>query len=144
MTKHHLLIVEPGEDMQELYKSIFNKHQNEFTVQIVRSGEAALEFMEHSSVDLLLLSWTLPLIPASDVLQVLRAKNKTRNLPVVVMADALLDEDRVEALRLGADHYQAKGFNPEALLARIRQLLPREVPPRNILTSLLLCFPISI
>lgn len=142
MIKHHLLIVEPGTEMQKLYRAIFRSHEDEFSYQIVQCGEAALEILEHSNVDLLLLAWDLPRMLAIDVLQVLRAKNKTRSLPIVVLGHGVHPEESLDALRHGADHYQAKGFNVEELLARLRQLLTRGNPPRNFLTNLLMCFPI--
>ena len=143
MNKHQILVVESNSDMQNLYRAIFRRHEDEFSYHLVQSGEVALKFLEHTPIDLLLLSWNMPRIPAIDVLQLVRARLATQNLPVVVVADAEDPEERLEVLRHGADHYQAKGFNVEEFLARIRQLLRRGTPaPRNFLANLLMCFPI--
>ncbi len=126
MTKHQILVVESNADMQALYHCIFRKHEDEFACRLVETGEAALKLLEDTQVDLIVLTDRLPGMPGMDILQLLRARTATKSLPVIVVADAEDPEERLEALRRGADHYQAKGFVVDELLARIRHLVGRE------------------
>lgn len=126
MTKPLILIVEGDARMQAVYHAIFHGHEREFTYHLVQSGEAALRFVEEKPVDLLVLAADLPRMPGLDVLQLVRAKEATKGLPVVVVTQAENPEERLAALRNGADHYQTKCFVVEELLARIRRLLERK------------------
>ena len=125
MTKHLILVVENDPSMQTLYNAIFRRYENEFTFSLVHTGEAALKFLEQKAVHLLVLAWDLPGMPGIDVLQLVRATEATKSLPVVVVSPTEDPEERFEALNHGADHYQSKAFNVSELVARIRGLLQR-------------------
>jgi sigma-B regulation protein RsbU (phosphoserine phosphatase) len=82
-------------------------------------GRIALDLLDREPFDLLLLDIMMPHVNGFEVLSVLRAKDRLRDLPVI-MISALDDiESVVECLKLGAVDHLPKPFNPIVLNARI-------------------------
>jgi len=87
------------------------------------SGEEALDKLVHNQIDLILLDILMPKMSGLEVLEKLRANEKTRAIPVV-MVTALKDtEDKVKALEAGCDDFIFKPFDKVELLVRIKSLL---------------------
>jgi two-component system KDP operon response regulator KdpE len=93
-----------------------------FTVEVAPDGTAALAILTSKPVDLVLLDLGLPEIDGLDVLRQLRAWS---NAPVLVLSARDQQEEKVQALDLGADDYLTKPFGVPELLARVRALLRR-------------------
>lgn len=128
MTRHLILVVESDPVMQAIWDAIFRGHRIEFNYHLVQTAEAALEFLRQTNVDLLVLAAALPRITGLDVLQLVRAEEETKDIPVVIISAAENHDERLQALHYGADHYQGKDFSVEEFLARVRRLLEREAP----------------
>ncbi|MED5372528.1 MAG: response regulator transcription factor [Myxococcota bacterium] len=79
-------------------------------------------------VDLVILDLMLPERSGFEVLRQLRACS---DVPVIVLSARDGSEDKVQALRLGADDYMTKPFYPEELKERVRARLRRPVLARD-------------
>ncbi|MFA5389711.1 MAG: response regulator [Candidatus Omnitrophota bacterium] len=93
--------------------------------EIVRaaSGEEALKELSGSQIDLVLLDIMMPRMSGLEVLEKLRADEKTKLIPVV-MVTALKDtEDKIKALEAGCDDFISKPFDKVELLARVKSIL---------------------
>ncbi|HEY6453387.1 MAG TPA: response regulator transcription factor [Steroidobacteraceae bacterium] len=97
-----------------------------FRLTTVHDGEEALYALDRHHFDLIVLDVMLPRLGGLDVLRVLRPKNTT---PVLMLTARGEDIDRVVGLELGADDYLPKPFNPRELVARMRAILRRSLPP---------------
>jgi two-component system sensor histidine kinase/response regulator len=87
------------------------------------SGEEALEKLVHNKIDLVLLDVMMPKMSGFEVLEKLRADEKTRLIPVVMVTALKETEDRVKALEAGCDDFISKPFDKSELIARIKSLL---------------------
>ena len=87
------------------------------------SGEEALEKLSVNQIDLVLLDIMMPRMSGLEVLKKLRADEKTRLLPVVMVTALNETEDRVKALEAGCDDFISKPFDKQELLARVESLL---------------------
>jgi len=98
-----------------------------FTVALAASGREALERVEASSYDLILLDQIMPDINGTEVLRMLRASYPAEVLPII-MVTAVADSEKIaEALAAGANDYVTKPIDYPVALARIRsQLLRKE------------------
>jgi len=94
-----------------------------YQVQLAENGEAALKQMETEFPDLILLDIMMPGLSGFEVLTKLRADEKTRLIPVVMVTALREVEDRVKALDAGCDDFISKPFDKIELLARVKSLL---------------------
>lgn len=95
---------------------------------LAEDGAQALRLTEEMSPDLLLLDLHLPDMPGTEVLARLRADPRHRDLPVIMHTAQPTPENRLAALRAGADDVMPKPVDGPLLLARIRALLRRRDP----------------
>ncbi|MBX2823643.1 MAG: response regulator transcription factor [Gammaproteobacteria bacterium] len=92
-------------------------------VEHVDNGEAALERLETTDFDVLLLDLMLPGISGQEVCRKLRARGNVTPILMLTALDAV--DERVSGLRLGADDYLAKPFDFDELVARVEALARR-------------------
>ncbi|MCX2698230.1 MULTISPECIES: response regulator [Ochrobactrum] len=85
-------------------------------------GETALQHHTLLSPDLVLLDVRLPKMDGFTVLGRLR---QAENTPVIMITALAEDLDRLSGLRLGADDYIVKPFNPQEVVARVKAVLRR-------------------
>jgi signal transduction histidine kinase/DNA-binding LacI/PurR family transcriptional regulator/DNA-binding response OmpR family regulator len=91
-----------------------------------RNGRAALEILEYARPDLILLDLMMPEMDGFAVLEALRARETTRDIPVIVLTARVLDEADIERLNRGVAAIMSKGlFNATETLTRIEAALAR-------------------
>src|SRR5216684_1701834 len=105
--------------------------QEQFAVQVVSSGAEAERLACDQAYDLVILDLNLPGDGGLDVLRGIRSKRP--DLPVVMVTDTSMVEERVRGLDAGADDYVAKPFAFAELAARIRAILRRGSRPARAL-----------
>ena len=88
-----------------------------YRVLVARSGAEAGLMIASYRPDLILLDLGLPDMDGLDIIRQLRQKSQT---PVIVVSARSREQEKVEALDLGADDYVTKPFGTEELLARVR------------------------
>ncbi len=93
-----------------------------YEVDVVGTGGEALAMVASRAPDIIVLDLGLPDLEGTEVCRRIRA---TSAIPIVVLSARGSDDDKVEALDLGADDYVTKPFSPEELLARVRVALRR-------------------
>jgi two-component system, OmpR family, catabolic regulation response regulator CreB len=91
------------------------------------SGEAALAQVEGAA--LVILDVGLPDLGGFEVFKRLRARDAA--LPILFLTARADEIDRVVGLELGADDYVTKPFSPRELVARVRTVLRRSLPPAS-------------
>jgi two-component system, OmpR family, KDP operon response regulator KdpE len=84
-------------------------------------GRSALEALQKSRADILILDLGLPDIDGLEVIRELRERGSL--IPIIVLSSRTEERAKVQALDLGADDYVGKPFGIEELLARIRSAL---------------------
>jgi DNA-binding response OmpR family regulator len=97
--------------------------ENAYAVDIVSSGERALEVTAEGRYDGILLDVRLPGLSGIDVCRELRDAHI--DTPILMLSARSLVEQRVEGLDAGADDYLTKPFAVAELLARVRALVRR-------------------
>ncbi len=93
-----------------------------YDVTIAGTGADALRLVAEQPPDLIVLDLGLPDLEGTEVCRRVRLAS---TVPIVVLSARGAEEDKVQALDLGADDYVTKPFGPEELLARIRVALRR-------------------
>jgi DNA-binding response OmpR family regulator len=108
-----------------------------YTVTDVGDGAAALGAFAADGADLVVLDLMLPGMQGEAVLDGLR---DGADVPILITSAKRSDAERIAGLRLGADDYLAKPFNPHELTARVAAILrrtrPETVDPGDAIISL--------
>jgi two-component system phosphate regulon response regulator PhoB len=118
-----VLVIEDERDILSILE--YHLQREGFRVVAARDGAAGLEAAQASRPDLVLLDLMLPEVPGLEVLKRLRAQDRTRGLPVIILTARSDETDRVLGFELGADDYVAKPFSPRELILRVRSVLKR-------------------
>ena len=132
-----LLLVE---DDPNLSRSLAAQlEQAGYSVEKSTDGREGLYYAREYPVDLAIVDLGLPTMSGVDLIKQLRADGK--DYPILVLTARDRWQDKVEALKLGADDYVVKPFNVEELLARVDALLRRA---GGWAQSELVCGPITL
>lgn len=119
-----ILIVEDEPDVAEMIR--YNLEKESYRTVVAYSGAEALKAAEAHAPDLVLLDIMLPDLNGWDVCQILRDREKTRSIPILMLTALSSEEARIKGLSLGADDFLAKPFSIRELLLRIRKMIDRQ------------------
>jgi two-component system response regulator ChvI len=100
-----------------------------FATRVYSDGEAALKALLENPPDLAVFDIKMPRMDGMELLRQLRAQSE---LPVIFLTSKDQEQDEEAGLAMGADDYIAKPFSQRLLLARIRAILRRAAPVREI------------
>jgi two-component system phosphate regulon response regulator PhoB len=121
-----ILVVEDEPAIQELVS--FTCTSSGFKVRRADSATAAQESIRSELPDLVILDWMLPDRSGIDLLRDLRAEERTRTVPIIMLTAKSTESDRVSGLDAGADDYVVKPFSPRELASRVRAVFRRRAP----------------
>ena len=116
-----LLLVEDDKDLGNVLAQYLEMQS--FTVDLARSGEEGLEKFRENGHDLCILDIMLPGMDGLQLAQ--KIKQIDSDIPVIFLTARTSKEDILEGLKLGADDYVTKPFEPEELVLRINNILRR-------------------
>ena len=118
-----VLIVEDEPNLSEVLEAYLRR--DGFRTERAADGESALRLFHEAKPDLVLLDVTLPKL---DGFEVLRQVRQAGNTPVIMVTARVEDVDRLVGLRMGADDYVSKPFNPPEVVERVKAVLRRVRP----------------
>lgn len=123
-----IMIVEDEDALVTLLT--YNLEQQGFDVVCTKTGSEALLLAEEEGPDLIILDWMLPGLTGIEICRQIRARPKTKSIPVIMLTARGEEADRVRGLSTGADDYIVKPFSVAELMARVTALLRRIAPGR--------------
>ena len=122
----NILLVEDEPAIQTLIAT--NLQRAGHTVMASGDAEHAQRLVHEALPDLILLDWMLPGMSGVDFARRLRADERTREVPIIMLTARTEERDKVLGLETGADDYITKPFSPRELVARIKAVLRRRAP----------------
>lgn len=99
-----------------------------YQVRSAGDGGQARAMIRDELPDLILLDWMLPDTQGVALARHLRAQERTRDVPLIMLTAKSAERDKIEGLEAGADDYVTKPFSPKELIARIKAVLRRRAP----------------
>ena len=140
-----ILVVEDNPDDEALTLRALKKNNIGNQVFVVRDGAEALDFLfctgaysdrdPHVMPQIILLDLKLPKVDGLEVLRRLRADERTRLLPIVILTSSNEEQDLIEGYKNGANSYIRKPVDFNQFVEAVRQLslywlVLNEAPPR--------------
>ena len=117
-----ILVVEDEKNIRELIK--FNVENAGYEVETAVDGEEALAKLSEE-IDLVVLDLMMPEIDGMEVCRRMRAREKLRHIPIIMLTAKGEEVERILGLEMGADDYMTKPFSPRELIARIKAIFRR-------------------
>jgi CheY-like chemotaxis protein len=127
-----ILLVEDNPDDVELTLHAFRKSKVLNKVVVAQDGAEALDYLFgtgayagrdiHELPQVVLLDLRMPKIDGIEVLHRIRADERLKQLPVVVLTSSQGDKDRIESYQLGANSYLVKPVDFNGLVSAVEQL----------------------
>ena len=121
-----ILIVEDEPSIAELIA--INLTHAGYEVEKAMQADIAQGIMKEQLPNLVILDWMLPGKSGVQFAKELRANERTRGLPILMLTAKSEEADKVMGLDSGADDYVTKPFSPKELIARVKALLRRQTP----------------
>ena len=127
-----ILMVEDNPDDEKLTLRALRKYQLTNRIHVVRDGQEALDYIfctgpyaerkisEHPNV--ILLDIKLPLVDGLEVLRRIKADERTRTIPVVMLTSSREERDLIASYRLGVNSYIVKPVDFEQFTESARSL----------------------
>ena len=119
-----ILVVDDEPDLRDAVRVYLEMHG--YSVLQAADGQEAVEKVRTTLPDLVVLDVMMPVMDGIAALQQLRTLSA---VPVIMLTVKGDEDDKVRALRLGADDYVTKPFSQRELLARIESVLRRAAQP---------------
>jgi DNA-binding response OmpR family regulator len=115
-----ILIIEDDQQIAALEKDFLE--MNGYEVNIEADGHKGLKEAMTGDYQLIIIDIMLPNVNGYDILMMIRDK---LNIPFIVVSARSDDMDKIKGIELGADDYMTKPFNPNELVARVKNQLSR-------------------
>ena len=117
-----ILIVDDNELDREIMHRFLKKAGYD-NIIMAETGQEGLDKARTENPDLVILDIMLPKIDGYKVCRMLKFDSKFKNIPVIMCTSLSQDSDKKLGSDVGADFYYTKDFDPDDLLARIKEIL---------------------
>jgi signal transduction histidine kinase len=111
-----ILLADDNADMRDYLRRLLCER---YDVEAVADGEAALSSARMHLPDLVISDVMMPRMDGFSLLHALRADERARTVPVILLSARAGEESRTEGMSLGADDYLVKPFGARELIARV-------------------------
>ena len=138
----HILVVDDEPDIVALVA--YHLARAGYRVSTASSGTEALTLARSDCPTLIVLDLMLPGISGYEVLERLRADERTKHIAVLMLTARREEHDRIRGLTLGADDYLTKPFSPHEHVLRVGAILRRVTATSASAADVLSVGPISI
>lgn len=120
-TLKQVLIIDDEPIMRKLLRQIL---KDKYEVILKENGREALEWMYSGNIpDLVVADLNMPEIDGFEYIEKVRESGFFNDVPLIVLSGEESSAERIKCLKLGANDYLIKPFNPEELGLRIDNLI---------------------
>jgi two-component system chemotaxis response regulator CheY len=117
-----ILIVDDSRIMRSTVKGVFAGISSSCKFLEAQDGEEALAQLETQAVHLVLLDWNMPKLSGIDFLKQVRAIDKYKDIPIIMVTSEAAKFNVIEALKNGATDYITKPINLELFKSKLAKL----------------------
>jgi len=125
-----ILLVEDDAFVSDIYQTKISSEG--FDMMVAENGLEAIKRLEEKIPDLILLDIIMPYMDGIDTLKKIKAEEKWKKIPIILLTN-LSEKDKIkEALGIGATDYLIKShFTPSEVISKVNMVLRGEKPTDN-------------
>jgi two-component system chemotaxis response regulator CheY len=116
-----ILTVDDFSTMRRIIRNIL-RQLGYSNITEAEDGVAALDVLQQQEIDFVISDWNMPKMTGLELLRAIRADEKLRKVPVLLVTAEALKENVVEAVKAGVNGYIIKPFTAETLKEKINAI----------------------
>jgi two-component system, chemotaxis family, chemotaxis protein CheY len=116
-----ILVVDDMSTMRRIVKNIM-KQLGFANVEEAENGQDALDKLRAESFGFVISDWNMPVMTGIDLLRAIRADDKLKAIPVLMVTAEAQKENLVEAIKAGVSNYIVKPFTAEVLQEKMSKI----------------------
>jgi DNA-binding response OmpR family regulator len=122
--KKKILVIDDELSIRMLLENFLSKT---YEVTTKNDGMEGVQWLEKGNIpDLIVADIQMPNMNGNDFIKNIRSSGFFREIPLIMLSGIESSQEKVKCLKLGANDYLVKPFNPEELAIRIELLLARK------------------
>ena len=121
MSERTVLYIEDNEYNRKIVRQLLTR--TPYQLIEAPDGEAGVALAQQKLPQLILMDVQLPKMSGLEATRILKADERTRHIPIIVITSFALSGDREKAAAAGADSYLAKPYSPRELLDLVHRYL---------------------
>uniref|UniRef100_A0A832A2U9 Response regulator n=1 Tax=Desulfacinum infernum TaxID=35837 RepID=A0A832A2U9_9BACT len=119
-----VLVVDDFATMRRIVKNILRELDFKDIVE-AENGAAAVKILESQDIDLIVSDWNMPKMTGLELLKWVRANDKTKDLPFLMVTAEAQKENVVEAVKAKVSNYIVKPFTAAVMAEKLAKILPQ-------------------
>jgi two-component system, chemotaxis family, chemotaxis protein CheY len=116
-----ILVVDDMSTMRRIVKNIM-KQLGFPNVEEAENGQDALDKLRAESFGLVISDWNMPVMSGIELLRAIRADDKLKAIPLLMVTAEAQKENLIEAIQAGVSNYIVKPFTAEVLQEKINKI----------------------
>ena len=116
-----ILVVDDMSTMRRIVKNIM-KQLGFANVEEAENGQDALDKLRAESFGFVICDWNMPVMTGIELLRAIRAADKLKTIPVLMVMAEAQKENLVEAIKAGVSNYIVKPFTAEVLQEKMNKI----------------------
>jgi two-component system chemotaxis response regulator CheY len=121
-TSIRVLVVDDFATMRRILKNILKQLDFKNLVE-ADDGTTAWEILEGQDIDLIISDWNMPKMSGIDLLKKVRASEKYKKAPFLMVTAEAQKQNVIEAVQAGVSNYVVKPFTAEAIFEKLDKIL---------------------
>lgn len=116
-----ILVVDDSSTLRKMVIAALKENPNANFLE-AQNGLEAIEKLAISKIDAIILDLNMPDVQGMEVLKFIKSHESYKNVKVIILTTRSDEESKVEALKLGADLYMTKPFDPKTLIENFNKI----------------------
>jgi two-component system chemotaxis response regulator CheY len=116
-----ILVVDDMSTMRRIVKNIL-KQLGFSNMEEAENGQEALQKLRAESFGFVVSDWNMPVMPGIEMLRAIRADEKLKHIPVLMVTAEAQKENLIEAIQAGVNNYVVKPFTAETMQEKINKI----------------------
>jgi len=118
-----VLLVEDDEDNRDLVAFVLARSRMDVELVVAENGQEAVDKSFANPPHLILMDMQMPVMDGWHAVPLLKADERTKNVPIIAFTAQAKPEDKQRAREMGCADYYTKPMDPEELLTLIQKYL---------------------